>query len=264
MELICTSCEARYQVPDGALGATGRRVTCTNCGHSWHAAATGAAAEAADMPELPTDEAADEASSDSAAAPAPLTADPARREQMAEIRGMLAEVQAPRPGPATQGAAVGDAPPPDDDESSGSGGESPAVRAAMATGAVAPAQLSRTSTAEGGPERAGNPALERRRVPPRSFGDEPGAGARARRADFREEDRSGTAGAFATGFLLVLIIAALMAALYVLQPQIVARFPAADPVLSDYVATVDGLRADLADAYAATRAWVMALLDRAA
>ena len=37
MELICPSCEARYRVPDGAIGSQGREVSCTNCGHGWRA-----------------------------------------------------------------------------------------------------------------------------------------------------------------------------------------------------------------------------------
>jgi predicted Zn finger-like uncharacterized protein len=37
MELICPSCEARYQVPERAIGEKGRQVSCLNCGHSWHA-----------------------------------------------------------------------------------------------------------------------------------------------------------------------------------------------------------------------------------
>ncbi|MEO1491701.1 MAG: zinc-ribbon domain-containing protein [Pseudomonadota bacterium] len=37
MELICPSCEARYQVPERAIGEKGRQVSCLNCGHGWHA-----------------------------------------------------------------------------------------------------------------------------------------------------------------------------------------------------------------------------------
>ncbi|MEM7191212.1 MAG: zinc-ribbon domain-containing protein [Pseudomonadota bacterium] len=37
MELICPSCEARYQLPAGSVGEKGRQVSCMNCGNSWHA-----------------------------------------------------------------------------------------------------------------------------------------------------------------------------------------------------------------------------------
>ena len=35
MILTCPSCHARYVVPDSAIGATGRRVRCAGCRHSW-------------------------------------------------------------------------------------------------------------------------------------------------------------------------------------------------------------------------------------
>ncbi|WP_207620544.1 zinc-ribbon domain-containing protein, partial [Oharaeibacter diazotrophicus] len=37
MKLTCPSCESSYQLADGALGATGRKVRCTRCGTVWHA-----------------------------------------------------------------------------------------------------------------------------------------------------------------------------------------------------------------------------------
>lgn len=35
MILTCPSCQSRYVVPDSAIGATGRRVRCAGCRHSW-------------------------------------------------------------------------------------------------------------------------------------------------------------------------------------------------------------------------------------
>ena len=37
MILVCPNCIARYRVKVEALGATGRRVKCSKCGHVWHA-----------------------------------------------------------------------------------------------------------------------------------------------------------------------------------------------------------------------------------
>jgi predicted Zn finger-like uncharacterized protein len=38
MILQCSQCEARYMVPDQAIGAGGRQVRCAKCGHSWFVA----------------------------------------------------------------------------------------------------------------------------------------------------------------------------------------------------------------------------------
>lgn len=37
MKITCPSCQSTYQLADGTLGATGRKVRCTNCGTVWHA-----------------------------------------------------------------------------------------------------------------------------------------------------------------------------------------------------------------------------------
>lgn len=41
MIIACPSCQTRYQIADGAVGAAGRTVRCANCGHSWLQEAAG-------------------------------------------------------------------------------------------------------------------------------------------------------------------------------------------------------------------------------
>ncbi|MEM9097036.1 MAG: zinc-ribbon domain-containing protein [Pseudomonadota bacterium] len=55
-------------------------------------------------------------------------------------------------------------------------------------------------------------------------------------------DKRGT-GAFATGFLLVLIVGSVLSSLYLLAPQISAQVPEAEPILNNYIAKVDEARA---------------------
>lgn len=61
MIVRCSACKTRYLVDLSALGETGRRVRCTNCGHVWHQS------PAADAPKV----------SDSVASPVPLDRPPA-------------------------------------------------------------------------------------------------------------------------------------------------------------------------------------------
>lgn len=42
MRITCPSCQSTYQLADGTLGATGRKVRCTRCGTVWHARPGGA------------------------------------------------------------------------------------------------------------------------------------------------------------------------------------------------------------------------------
>lgn len=45
MILTCPSCGSRFQIPDGALGTTGRKVKCSACKHVWFQAAEAAESE---------------------------------------------------------------------------------------------------------------------------------------------------------------------------------------------------------------------------
>lgn len=48
MRLVCPACETGYQMADGTLGVTGRKVRCARCGTVWHAAPN-------DYPDAPVD-----------------------------------------------------------------------------------------------------------------------------------------------------------------------------------------------------------------
>ncbi|MEM8790275.1 MAG: zinc-ribbon domain-containing protein [Pseudomonadota bacterium] len=64
-----------------------------------------------------------------------------------------------------------------------------------------------------------------------------------RRAAKKTASDKRSSGAFATGFLLVLILVSVLSSLYLLAPQISAQVPEAEPVLNNYIAKVDEARA---------------------
>lgn len=35
IDIVCPACQARYRLPDGAIGENGRKVSCSACGHGW-------------------------------------------------------------------------------------------------------------------------------------------------------------------------------------------------------------------------------------
>ena len=54
MILTCPSCQARYVVPDSAIGPAGRKVRCAGCRHSWFQEGPNAASAMESVPEPPS------------------------------------------------------------------------------------------------------------------------------------------------------------------------------------------------------------------
>lgn len=309
MELICPSCEARYQLPEGSITAKGRQVSCMNCGHGWHAlppmslgdpAAGGHGRQPSEpggiryeppagaprpgerrVQETPYSE------MGGGTGPIPTPPNPgagpveaagnigsagateARSDQMAEIRQMLAEVQSEE--------RARDALRPEADRTI----VSAAPAAAAATSGLRTAQdeaemaRARLQQERDEAERAAQRARvveEEARSNERDFrrrsddnkkeprGVKKTDVKKLRRKHDRKVNRQKRAdkagsGAFLTGFLLIAIIAATMVALYVLSPQIVARVPAAEEPMREYVATMDRLRAGASETISNIQTW---------
>jgi len=47
IEIVCPSCQARYQLPEGSIGPEGRKVSCSSCSHKWRAYPEGEASSEA-------------------------------------------------------------------------------------------------------------------------------------------------------------------------------------------------------------------------
>ena len=235
VEINCPNCGARYEVPEEALGASGRRVTCSACRHVWTAQPPAAAADPGQAQRQ------------------------SRGRQMAEIRQMLGEVQqaearragpearavppAPEEPPARRGAARRDTVPEDE-------GDPEAVEETE--------QFLRDRVGLSGQSGRVRQAREHGRT----SGDRRKLMRRHRRKTLEKQVREKRgSGAGLTGFLLVVLVAATLTGLYVLHPQIIARAPSTEPALRDYVAAVDGLRGDIAAATADIREKVAAEIE---
>lgn len=264
MELICPSCEARYRVSDGAIGARGRQVSCTNCGHGWRVSPPVAseAAMSAGSGEAGLTAATGVAHPEGGAAAASADvhtlhpSEPSRHAKLAEIRDIIDQVQSDDVAPDQRDAQS--APPhrPADSRA-----------AALAAGPAADPRppLSGMRRSEDYEEIAGAQHQDplRRRMAEHDARTARESAERERlRRSMRQRDTEGSSGsgAFLTGFLLVLLIAAAMLAAYLMHPRIIERFPESEAMLTDYVDRIDDLRMGIAETYERARAWVLDLI----
>lgn len=298
MELICPSCEARYQVPDASVGEKGRQVSCMNCGHSWHAfpplvLGSSAAPPTTASPgidwQTPPRPGRPQASGLSYADPEPATKpvrdpepprmDQSRSEQLAEIREMLAEVQSEERAAAALVPDEDDgrthlapAPKPDPESrhqtaAASSGTETDGPPAAAERGRSLGEEIEIEDDDDEDANDGVDPLRRRMAMHDRHTAREQTDVNRLRRRHDRRARRQKRAqaagsGAFLTGFLLVVIIAAAMTALYVLKPQIIARMPGTEPMLNQYAETIDGLRVNAHERFESVRGWFNDLIDK--
>ena len=294
-EITCPNCGANYNVPEAALGKDGRQVSCANCGHTWHAMppapdplilsqelqSTPRAA-----PPSPPQPAPQPTPQPVRAAPPPVQPASAqdaaeriredRAKQLAEIRQIVDEVQntpdpvdtqlaePPRPEPApspTAGLAA----------ALGMARDKSAVQEAVPTpppvapsppqpepGPVAPvysAPVERDPLREKIEPKGKAPDTEKSRKSLMRKHNR-----RAKRKITR--DKRGN-GLFLTGFLLVVILVAILTAIYVLAPQITASAPGTTEAVNEYVARVDELRVAVAQGVSAIRDQVVEILGLA-
>jgi predicted Zn finger-like uncharacterized protein len=268
IEIVCPSCQARYQLPDGSIGPEGRKVSCSSCSHKWRAQVEGAAAaheqatpvspvsEVAAVPDVAPDTPPDEApdappdevgvghAAVAGSDPAPASGD--REEQMAAIRQMLADL---KEGVDAAPEVEAEAPPEpvtpeptmrrragDDDE------EIDALKSRID-------DIDKLGKAAKGEVKTSNynPTKLRRLHEKRAKNLQ------------RVRERKKRSGGFLTGVTLVGTVTATMVGLYVMQPQIIVASPQMAPAMNEYVVTVDRYRVEI---NAKTTEWKTWLAER--
>lgn len=230
MRLTCPNCDAQYEVDDSAIPDTGRDVQCSNCGHAWFQLPPDveAALEAEEAVfAAPVPPATPEVDDDDVPAPAPVAAPPRRQlddNLMAILREEAEREAAARRAERARGIEM--------QPDLGLDGAAPVpVPVAAAAPVVAPEQPSRPAS-----RRELLPDIEEINSTLRAA-DPPQTEAIAA-AVAEARGRSG----FRTGFSLVLLVAVLLVAVYVMAPRIAHNLPASAPAMQSYVATVDAAR----------------------
>ena len=265
MRLICPNCDAQYEVVDDVIPADGRDVQCSNCGQTWFQHHPDHAPSDEALDDLPPDLAEpddapgeDEERSETAPPPAPdldpepelepePEPEPQQRSLDPDVAGILRE-EAEREAQAR--AASGIETQPDlglDSAESESDRRAREARERMARlrGEAAPEEPHApgpeavATAAAVGSRRELLPDIEEINSSLRSSGER-----EQRVADPSPDTAEQTPkrSGFRRGFLLMIVIALVLAAIYIFAPQIARSVPQVDPFLSAYVAQVDSMR----------------------
>lgn len=250
MRLVCPNCDAEYEVDAAAIPDAGRDVQCSNCGHAWfqmsprveeELAAEEALFEAPPPQNLGS--AADDFPDDENDMPAPMPATPPRaldESVLAVLRDEAARETAARRVEAPPAL-----------EMQGDLGLTAAVAATVAAAVPSDADpVAQRVARMKGESPAAKPQSRRDMLPEI---DEINTTLRA-----SSERRSGEAGAvqdslaggagrsaFRSGFVLMMLLAVLIVALYVMAPKLAQQIPGLEGALNGYVAMIDAARAAL-------------------
>ncbi|MFN7225320.1 MAG: zinc-ribbon domain-containing protein [Paracoccaceae bacterium] len=254
MRLICPNCDAQYEVDDSAIPETGRDVQCSNCGHAWFQIREAQVEDLTDdlyrepEPEQAIDvpaaiaqtdvEAEGDEDDDHSPVSSPL---PVQRTLDESVLSVLRE-EAEREVAARKAEATGI-------EMQGDLGLPPPVSvsvgsAASAAAAEASDMEKRIAALKGEPVPQSRPAARRDLLPDiEEINSSLRPNTVAASLDNTGTVKSGSSGSgFRSGFVLVLILAALAVVLYLMAPQISAQIPGAADAMASYVSVVDSLR----------------------
>jgi predicted Zn finger-like uncharacterized protein len=265
MRLICPNCDAEYEVDGAAIPEGGRDVQCSNCGHAWfqlppeviaaredeealYDPAPGMAAEASDArpdvmaagapagPEtapMPLSE--PQAPATEAAAPPPL---PASGRSLDENLMAVLREEAERETNARKAEAAGIE---TQTEMPLSGEPGPATSAARKIAKMRGEPEPKSAPEAPRPRRELLPEIEEINSSLRAAGEKRDVDQGAV-ADTLDADETPRPGGFRRGFVSVMLLVILLAALYIAAPVIAARVPALAGPMAAYVDGVDATR----------------------
>lgn len=246
MRLICPNCDAEYVVDDAAIPETGRDVQCSNCGHAWFQLPPDVEAllaqEEALFGSLGEEMAEPAPVPEPVAAPAAAVAvsEPVKRNLDESILSVLRE-EAEREAAARRA----EAPPMEAQVDLGLPEPAPAASQPLTATARRLARIKGVDP-DARPVPPPKPGSRRELLPDieeinSSLKPTQRAADMLMGDDGAEVTASGASG-FRSGFLLMLIVAAVVVAVYVMAPKIAAQIPGAKPALEAYVTQVDGVR----------------------
>jgi predicted Zn finger-like uncharacterized protein len=237
MRLVCPNCDAEYEVDASVIPDGGRDVQCSNCGHAWFQIS----------PEVEAEIAAEEALyeappalvdstpapvAEPVAAPAPMPQQSIDDTVLAVLKEEAArEVEARRAeAPVMEVQTDMELPPP----AAEAGGMGAVARRLARMKGVEPARPAVRSDSF--------PEIDEINSTLRAS-SEKRAGAAAVMAE--PAPKAASSAGFRSGFVLMLLLAVVIVALYVMAPKLAQQIPAAAGALKAYVSLVDSARAML-------------------
>lgn len=241
MRLVCPNCDAEYEVDASAIPDTGRDVQCSNCGHAWFQLS----------PAMEEELASEEALFDPPPPPAaevedviPDTPAPPPRALDESVLSVLRE-EAER----EMAARRSDAPVIETQADLGLAAAPPAPAPAALPEAEEPLspaaqRIARMKGMDPTPPKPQSrremlPAIEEINSTLRASGEKRTGEAGTVSAAMDGKTRS---AGFRNGFVLMMILAVMIAVLYVMAPRLAAQIPELAPALNGFVAAVDSAR----------------------
>ncbi len=245
MRLICPNCDAQYEVDDAAIPVAGRDVQCSSCGHGWFQAHPEVEAEQAAEAALHDAPQSESVAVAAAAVPETAVADvvpdalPQARQIDEAVLNVLREeaeremiarrLEAEAPIETQTDLGIDDA-------------------AAAAPMAASARHIARMKGEDPDAEPEVKRELSRREMLPdiEEINSSLRPGDVAIDSDgetFEIVQRPRPRTGFRSGFVLMVLLAVAVVAMYVMAPRIAEQIPAARPALDGYVAAVDSARA---------------------